>query len=202
MIDRGIFFDSVRESLFDGSLNESQVAGMEASLDIWALYELGLGKSREILPGIPDIRHLAYIFATSYHETGRKMVAVRETFARYDKDVKLSADYAAVDPETGERYYGRGQVQLTHDYNYSNMGELLSIDLMAAPDMALGPWVSSIIMFTGMMRGMFTGKSLDDYINTAECDYYNARRVVNGTDRAEDIAGYARKFEEALTEEA
>ena len=199
-IDRKIFFDLVRESLFDGALNEEQVAGMEASLDIWALYSLGLGKSREILPGVPDTRHLAYIFATSYHETGRKMVAVRETFARFDKDVKLSADYADVDPESGERFYGRGQVQLTHKSNFATMGELFGIDLVAAPDIALGPWASSLIMFAGMLRGMFTGKSLSDYINASGCDYVEARRVVNGTDRADMIAGYAEEFEAALNE--
>jgi hypothetical protein len=45
---------------------------------------------------------------------------------------------------------------------------------------------------------MFTGKNLADYIRPGSIDYRNARRIVNGTDKANRIAGYAKKFEEAL----
>lgn len=45
----------------------------------------------------------------------------------------------------------------------------------------------------GCTEGWFTGKKLADY-----SDYVNMRRVVNGTDRAEMIAGYAETFEAAL----
>ncbi len=43
-----------------------------------------------------------------------------------------------------------------------------------------------------------TGKRLSDYIKPGSVDYLNARRIVNGTDRAEQIAGYAREYERAL----
>ena len=49
-----------------------------------------------------------------------------------------------------------------------------------------------------MRDGDFTGKDLADYIDEDNCDYVEARRIVNGTDRAEQIAGYAEKFEAAL----
>lgn len=45
----------------------------------------------------------------------------------------------------------------------------------------------------GCAEGWFTGKKLADYP-----DYRNMRRVVNGTDRADTIAGYAVAFERAL----
>jgi hypothetical protein len=49
-----------------------------------------------------------------------------------------------------------------------------------------------------MRDGDFTGMKLSDYITPESVDYVNARRIVNGTDRAEQIAGYAEKYEEAL----
>ncbi len=51
------------------------------------------------------------------------------------------------------------------------------------------------VMVNGMMDGLFTGAALTKYISNAGVDYYNARRTVNGVDRANDIAAYARDFE-------
>ncbi|MEM6698917.1 MAG: hypothetical protein AAF599_11005 [Bacteroidota bacterium] len=42
-----------------------------------------------------------------------------------------------------------------------------------------------------MMNGSFTRKKLSTYINSSNIDFINARRTVNGTDRASLIAGYA-----------
>jgi hypothetical protein len=60
------------------------------------------------------------------------------------------------------------------------------------------PDIAAEILFTGMEDGWFTGKALDDYFNLLATDYVGARRIVNGTDKASLIAGYARDFEEAL----
>ncbi|WP_449397146.1 hypothetical protein [Devosia riboflavina] len=51
-----------------------------------------------------------------------------------------------------------------------------------------------------MTKGTFTGKKLQDYINSDQCNYVEARRIVNGKDKdkAALIAGYAEKFEAAL----
>jgi hypothetical protein len=45
---------------------------------------------------------------------------------------------------------------------------------------------------------MFTGKKLADYITKNRVDYVGARRIINGTDRAKLVAGYARAFRDAL----
>jgi hypothetical protein len=45
-----------------------------------------------------------------------------------------------------------------------------------------------------MAHGIYTGKKLSDYINADKCDFLNARRIVNGTDKAELIMGYAQRF--------
>jgi hypothetical protein len=198
MIDREMFFDQVRETIYSGSLTADQVACLDAALDCWILYSLrggGAGKLRGDEMAT-DIRWLAYILATAWHEA--RSVPVRETFARFDKDVHLSASYAAIDAESGERFYGRGLVQLTHKSGYAGQSELWGVDLVAAPDIALGMHAANLIMFAGMILGSFTGKKLADYINEDGCDYFNARRIVNGTDKAELIADYAEAFEAAL----
>jgi hypothetical protein len=53
-------------------------------------------------------------------------------------------------------------------------------------------------MSYGMRNGSFTGKKLSDYISGTTADYVNARRIINGTDRAELIAGYATRLEPML----
>jgi hypothetical protein len=53
-------------------------------------------------------------------------------------------------------------------------------------------------MFDGMEEGWFTGKSLSDYFNESVDDPYNARRVINGTDRATEIAEYHKHFLTAI----
>jgi hypothetical protein len=58
--------------------------------------------------------------------------------------------------------------------------------------------VDAQVMFEGMIRGSFTGKRLSDFFNDAKTDWPNARKIINGLDRAEMIASYARQFHGAL----
>ena len=202
MIERKVFFDEVRTTIFGGSLSQGQVASMDATLDMWALYTLKQGAAGLLLDGLPDIRWLAYVFATQLGEVGKNMEPVRESFARFDKDARanLSATYADEDSETGESYYGRGLTQITHRSNFQALSDVFGIDLVAAPDIALGLHAAVLFQLYGMIRGTFTGQALVDHINEQKCDYYNARTIINGHDRASEIAGYAEKFEDALHE--
>ena len=63
------------------------------------------------------------------------------------------------------------------------------------------------ILVVGMNEGWFTGKKLDNYIDDIDendteefREYKNARRIVNGTDKAETIAKLAVIFEKGLRE--
>ena len=94
-------------------------------------------------------------------------------------------------PGDGVKYAGRGYVQLTGRTNYARYG------LAERPDDAMKPEVAGAILRSGMANGTFTGKKLADYLPG---DYVGARRIINGTDRAADIAGYAVGFETALKE--
>ncbi len=95
----------------------------------------------------------------------------------------------------GYTYRGRGYVQLTGRANYAKVGAALGLDLLHKPDMALDPIIAAMILVRGCCDGWFTGKKLGDYLPD---DYRGARRVVNGTDKQDVIASYAREFEAAL----
>jgi hypothetical protein len=118
----------------------------------------------------------------------------RSYFDRYEGRRDLGNTVAG----DGYKFRGRGYVQLTGRRNYTLAGGKLGVDLVASPDRALEPTLAAAIMFLGMSEGWFTGKELGDYINAAGADYLNARRIINGTDRALLIAGYAEAFHKAL----
>jgi predicted chitinase len=184
-MDRQIFFTTIRPLFVH--LTPAQVVGIEAKLDEFERRKL------------TDLRFLAYMLATSYHETGKLMAPVREGFAKSDMAARRIVRNRKYGGEVnGHVYYGRGDVQLTWLKNYQAMGKLLSIPLAENPDLALKPEVSAAIMFEGMLRGSFTAKKLSDYFNDTKTDWVNARRIINGTDKAAMIAGYAREFHTAL----
>ena len=141
--------------------------------------------------------HLAYTYATVFHETGRKMIPVEEIGK--GKGYKYGV---AVGPHR-QVYYGRGHVQLTWEANYIKATNKikpygLNADLHRHPDKMLEDEISAIVLFDGMGDGWFTGRKLSDYFTSNKEDPVEARRIVNGTDRAQLIAGYYWKFKDAL----
>jgi hypothetical protein len=65
------------------------------------------------------------------------------------------------------------------------------LDLINQPDLVMRADISLFILIDGMKRGVFTGVNLDKYIFADFVDFYNARRIINGTDEAERVAEYA-----------
>ncbi len=194
------FFAEIRRPLFGNSLSQSQVDGMNAVF----------AKDAQ---APQDPRWLAYEFATAYHETGAAMQPIRERGNGDGPDADKFDDYlqkydtgrlaAALGntPEAdgdGVRWCGRGLVQITGHRNYEVFAGLLGIDLLANPDLALRLDVSIDIMFIGMQRGTFTGRKLGDYFNAGGTDWTNARKIINGTDKAEKIASHAKIFYAAI----
>ena len=176
-INRPFFYSQARRTLFDGRLSGRQVEGLEAILNEW---EANHSKK--------DDRWLAYMLATTHHETDRKMWPIEE----YGRG--RNRTYGRPDPRTGKTYYGRGFVQLTWNYNYEKMGRKLGIDLLNRPERALELPVATKIMFSGMIEGSFTGKKLSDYFSPSVESWTSARRIINGLDKAQLIASYATRY--------
>lgn len=130
---------------------------------------------------------VAYVMATIHHETARTWLPIAE----YGRG--QGRPYGQACPLTGRRtatYYGRGYVQLTWLENYHRMAVKLGVNLVSEPDRAMQPETAWDIIALGMTMGMFTGKALGHYFNRGGADPVGARRIVNGTDRAEQIASY------------
>lgn len=215
-MNRATFFNSVRKSVFNGSLSQSQVTGLEAILDASEKF------------GVTDIRMIAYAMATPMIETGGtyepiseslnySVEALRSKFgnrisaadaARYGRTAMQKANQEAIaniiyggawgkenlgntQPGDGWKYKGRSLVQLTGRRNYAKF------DLEDNPDDALKIETAAEIMVEGMRDGLFTGKKFSDYFGT-NAQWVQARRMVNGLDKAQEIANYAMKFHTAL----
>lgn len=193
-MNRAAFFSAVRASLFGGRLNDLQVKGLDALLDA--------------APGSMPLEHLAYCLATAYHETAKTMQPIKEFggTAYYKRMYDIEGERPAkarelgnLSPGDGVKFAGRGYVQLTGKANYTRASKEVGFDLVASPDLAMQPGIAAVIMFSGMTAGWFTGKKLSDYFRSGLEDPYNARRIINGTDKAAAIAEHYRKFLAALT---
>ena len=187
-----IFFDTVRSSLFGGTLSQSAVDNINTITGYWL----------EQYPDQP-LSQLAYILATVKAEVGANMRPVREGFSKDDADAReklAHRPYAKSDGPFGHAYYGRGYVQLTHLQNYKTQSAKLGIDLVKFPDKALETPIALQILAGGMLAGDYNGKGfgLGHYVNETKQDFVGARRTVNVQDRAEEIAGYAKLFLSAL----
>jgi predicted chitinase len=142
--------------------------------------------------GVTMLEQIAYVLATVQHETADTFQPVREAY------------YMGSNAETYRQklryypYYGRGYVQLTWKENYSKYAALLGVDLVNDPDIALRPNVALFVLVHGMKTGAFTGRKLADCVTSSGFDFIKARGIINGTDKASLIAGYAQTWLSSL----
>lgn len=195
-IDRKAFFAGIRQGPFPGKLTAGQVKGTSAILDEWERRRL------------TDYRWLAYMLGTAKWETDHTMQPIVEKGgpAYLKRMYDPGGDRSALAKRNGNtlagdgaRYCGRGYVQLTWKNNYAAMTRLLkaagvAVDIVANPELATRPDVAAFILFEGMIRGTFTGKKLSNYFSATAADWINARRIINGTDKAAQIAEIAKMF--------
>lgn len=173
------FFDAVRP-LFGGALTQPQVDGINIIAKAFSER------------GDADNRHLAYLLATAKWETAHTMQPIYEMgakkyFDKYEPGTKIGKALGNTSKGDGYRYRGRGYVQCTGRANYRKFG------IEDEPDKALEPDIAANILIIGCLKGTFTGKKLSDYTR-----FYDMRRVVNGTDKASEIATIAEGFLRAL----
>ena len=202
-IDREHLFDTARPTF--GGYTNSRIQGIDTILDA---FEAGnFDKDEE-----------AYMLATATWESAKTMQAVRETLATTDdqaisrlenawrtgKLTWVKTPYWRKDAE-GKSWFGRGLVQITHKANYDRLGKAIGVDLVSNPSRALELPVAIKIMTTGMKLGLFTTGKLDQYLDGVDeswaedyREFVNARRIINGKDRAEEIAKLAMMFKSGI----
>jgi putative chitinase len=194
----GAFFAKVRTGLLGPTLSEAEVDGCNAILAATQAWPLAW---------------TAYALGTAYHETAHTLQPVREIggpdyFRRmYDplgNRPQVAARLGNVRPGDGAVFPGRGYVQLTGRRNYQVADDALQLggQLLTDPDLALRPDIAAQVMERGMRLGWFSGRKLADFLpaNRAatRAEFIAARRIINGTDRAELIADDALDFQTAL----
>lgn len=208
-MNREAFFQSIRKNI--GPLTQRMVDGSNIILDVW---------EQNFKTRTPKTQ-FAVCLATTYHETGHTMWPIREMgndaylTKNYDvrgKNPDRARKMGNVRPGDGIRYCGRGDVQLTWYVNYlkatTRLRQLMliapDVDFTKDPDKVMDPKIAALIMFIGMNEGWFTCKTLDQFVDPVvdgneHAQFVKARAIINGSDRAELIAGYADKFLMALT---
>lgn len=185
------FFTGVRK--VTGPLNQTQVDTIAAFLASAAHWPLSW---------------LAYGLATAWHEA--RFEPVEEIGKGRGK--RYANPGARSDGTIGPKYggdapYGRGLVQNTWVDNYEWLDKAASAaglinpgELLADFDLALRPDIAVFALVKGMEDGAFTTRSLSKYLpdeRGTEPQFEQARRIINGTDRAALIAGHAVNFQDA-----
>lgn len=197
LINRKLFYAKLKNSKLNKlkPLSQNQVNGIEAIFNEW-------DNRKDLI----DVRWLSYMLATDYHECDGKMLPIEEygkgKKRKYGKRIKHSGRPYI---NTINIFYGRGLVQLTWYENYELMSRLIGVDLINHPELALDLYISVKIMFEGMTKGAssfgdFTGKCLEMYFNEKVNNPIGARAIINGTDKAKEIAYIHYEFLECLKE--
>lgn len=140
---------------------------------------------------VTDRAQIAYILATACHESNaggamEEFASGRAYEGRRDLGNNCAGD--------GQRFKGRGYVQVTGRRNYQDWSNRLGVDLVNNPQLASQPNIAARILVQGMKEGTFTGRQLDDYVGNGRCDFNGARRCINGTDRAAHIGEIAQRI--------
>jgi putative chitinase len=195
MINRKFFFDQARNTLFGGSLNTKQVNGLTIILDEW---DTNYAQN--------DDRWLAYILATTHHETGRTMQPIEEwgkgkglPYGSLLKMTKNKNGKRIPYSDTPELFYGRGFVQLTWYENYDKAGKKLGKDFLHNAAGVMEMSNATKIMFFGMTEGWFTGAKLSSFFNPNTEDWKNARKIINGLDKWDLIKDHSLKYYAAIS---
>lgn len=192
------FFAHLRDGILGPTLSPGEVSGCEAITHAFGQFPLA---------------DVAYALGTAFLETGGSMQPIKEWggdkyfHKLYDIQGARPAkarELGNVNPGDGVKFCGRGYPQVTGRKNYALAEKLFGIPFTSNPDLMLQSDPAAKVMAHFMKHGLFTGKKLADYLprigpaNKAE--FTGARRIINGVDRASDVASFALSFQDALQE--
>lgn len=187
MINRKQTYENIKKEFGLKSLSQKQVEGFEAIFD---------EADKQNTPK----EYLDYILATIWHEVGATMQPIEEIGKgkglRYGKRVWYDGRVYTDIPHI---FYGRGLTQNTwRDIylaltNANNKGW----DFVHYPHLLLTMECSVWATFYAMQKGLYTGRKLSHYFDDGLENPVGARKIINGTDKAEKIAQHYYKFKKA-----
>jgi hypothetical protein len=195
--DRELLFSLIRKHFFNGSITDQRtVDTINEMISLWE-------SKYSTLP----LDFLGYAFATAYHETQYVLYPNRELggngYLKKMYDITgdrpdLAKRNGNINPGDGVLYAGKGLAHITWRNNYRRLGRKLGIPLEEKPELALHVKYAVLILIDGMLDGEFTSVSLFNCYKNNEFDAVKARKIINGTDKAQTIANYSYKFTDIL----
>jgi len=170
--------------------------------------------------GITHLRRLAYVLATAQHAShfGAQLVepapgpvhdGVDRSFERYEPGTPLGTVFGNTQRGDGERFRGRGFVQIRGRAAYTTWSQRLGMPdqlvdgaavpfFVAHPGAMARPNVAAQTLVRGMRDGIFTGIALGLFVNDKKTDYHSARRVIDRSKHAREVAEIASSFALAM----
>lgn len=222
-MNRSVFYANIRKTLFAGSLTQAQVDGLSAILDaLTAANVTDLRQQAYILATpyvetggsyVPLTENLNYSAQALTLKFPNRIT--RQDAVKFGRTPAHSANQVAIaniiygggwgaknlgNTKVGDGWLlrGRGLVQITGRRLYKLFSVIIGQDLLFHPDLACVLEDAAKILVVGMRDGLFTGKKVADYLGPNLSNWTGARAVVNGEDRAADIAKDAMAMYAAL----
>lgn len=222
-----IFYDLVRASLFGGSLKQAQVNGMEGVFDAWEthgqgdktllIYALATAYWETGRAMMPNRENLNYTSAGRIIEVfgrgSRPRIKSLQEAAQYVRQPQLLANKVyngmlgnLLGSNDGWTYRGGGYPHLTGRANYRKSSADAGVDLVEYPEAMLDPEISGRVLIRGLRDGRWNASGnglryyemLDGQEGMTEAEFTEARRTINGKDKAREIARIALLFQEAV----
>lgn len=224
--DPAPFYQALRPALFP-ALTQAKVAALDVLLAAvaplplaHAAYVLATAFHETGGAMVPNVESLNYSPKGLIGNFKRDRISVADA-NRYGRTAAHAADQVAIgnilyggafgraelgntQPGDGYKYRGRGYPHHTGRGGYAKVDAELGLGgaLLADPDLLLRVDVAVPALVRGMVGGWFTGRSLGDCLPASGAAtlaaFTVARAIVNGADRAVQIAEYAMLFQKAL----
>ncbi|GAA2299515.1 chitinase [Streptomyces kunmingensis] len=138
----------------------------------------------------------AAFLANVSHETGGLVYIVEQNTANYPHYCDTSQSYGC--PAGTDKYYGRGPIQLSWNFNYKSAGDALGIDLLNNPDLVqtdaavswkTGLWYwntqtgpGTMTPHNAMVNGSGFGETIRSINGSIECNGGNPGQVQSRID--------------------
>ncbi|MDA5140185.1 chitinase [Streptomyces sp. AD681] len=186
-------------------VSEAQFDQMFPSRNSFYTYD-GLTAALSAYPGFSNTgsdtvkkQEAAAFLANVSHETGGLAYVVEQNTANYPHYCDASQPYGC--PAGTDKYYGRGPVQLSWNFNYKAAGDALGIDLLNNPDLVqndsavawkTGLWYwntqtgpGTMTPHDAMVNGAGFGETIRSINGSLECDGGNPGQVQSRIDNYE-----------------